>query len=463
MVGRWGMSDKLGPIALLPTDGQGGYLLPGAAETSPQTQWLIDEEVRRIVDDAHAEVTPLLTDHRDQLESLTQALLAAETLDAADAYAAAGVPMPAPPGSSRKVRRRCRHRCSRQRHRPVRMRRREIVTSDGRTTDEGRSMSELASAIQAEPADVQAMLSLDLGDAIERLEPVRHLWLVGTGTSQHAAELGAWMFAPGEREVGWRSSAAFAAEQLGDGLRQTDGVIVLSHTGETALARRARAVALAAGAQVVSVTAQGSDWPEAIQTVPRERSDTYTGSYLAALVVLARLSIGLDQSTLDERSLAELPDAIRGAIARPPGDIHLADARAVVFAGVGPGAITAREAALKLREAARVLAEGYEAEYLLHGSAVPLDGRDTLIAIQPARDRFGLLDGLLRAASAEGLSVGTLDEPDGLHPVLAQIPLTVQAQLLADRTAQLRGQNPDTVITGAWNDDTLWQAGAPSA
>jgi cell division protease FtsH len=92
MVGRWGMSDKLGPITLLPSDGQ-GPLLPGASETSPQTQWLIDEEVRRIVDDAHDEVTQLLTEDRDQLDSLAHALLAAETLDAPEAYAAAGIPM----------------------------------------------------------------------------------------------------------------------------------------------------------------------------------------------------------------------------------------------------------------------------------------------------------------------------------------------------------------------------------
>ena len=93
MVGRWGMSEKLGPITLLPSDGQ-GPLLPGAiSETSPQTQWLIDEEVRRIVDDAHAEVTKLLSDHREQLDNLTHALLEAETLDAPDAYAAAGIPM----------------------------------------------------------------------------------------------------------------------------------------------------------------------------------------------------------------------------------------------------------------------------------------------------------------------------------------------------------------------------------
>ena len=95
MVGRWGLSEKLGPLTLLPSDGA-GPLLPGASETSPQTQWLIDQEVQRLVEALHAEVTELLTSHRDQLESLTQALLAAETLDAPAAYAAAGVPLPPP-------------------------------------------------------------------------------------------------------------------------------------------------------------------------------------------------------------------------------------------------------------------------------------------------------------------------------------------------------------------------------
>jgi cell division protease FtsH len=92
MVGRWGMSETLGPRVLLPSEDQ-GPVLSGAGDSSPQTQWLIDEEVKRIVDDAHAEVTELLTENRARLDSLTHALLEAETLDAPDAYAAAGVPM----------------------------------------------------------------------------------------------------------------------------------------------------------------------------------------------------------------------------------------------------------------------------------------------------------------------------------------------------------------------------------
>jgi cell division protease FtsH len=91
MVGRWGMSEAVGPVAVLPADGQ-GPLLPGVSETAESTQQLVDEEVRRLVGNAHDEATRLLVEHRAQLESLAQALLKAETLDAKDAYAAAGVP-----------------------------------------------------------------------------------------------------------------------------------------------------------------------------------------------------------------------------------------------------------------------------------------------------------------------------------------------------------------------------------
>jgi cell division protease FtsH len=92
MVGRWGMSEKVGPITVLSGDGQ-GPTFPGSSEVSPHAQALIEEEVHRIVEDAHAEVTQLLGEHREQLDSLAHALLEAETLDAPAAYSAAGVPM----------------------------------------------------------------------------------------------------------------------------------------------------------------------------------------------------------------------------------------------------------------------------------------------------------------------------------------------------------------------------------
>jgi cell division protease FtsH len=93
MVGRWGMSEAIGPVAVLPVDGHGPFL-PGVSEVSEQTQQLVDGEVRRLVEGAETEVTDLLREHRDQLESLAQALLRDETLDEPEAYAAAGIPRP---------------------------------------------------------------------------------------------------------------------------------------------------------------------------------------------------------------------------------------------------------------------------------------------------------------------------------------------------------------------------------
>jgi cell division protease FtsH len=90
MVGRWGMSRAFGPVAVIPSDAN-GPLLPGVSETSEHTQQSVDSEVQRIVAEEHSITTALLKEHRSKLDSLAQALLAAETLDEADAYAAAGV------------------------------------------------------------------------------------------------------------------------------------------------------------------------------------------------------------------------------------------------------------------------------------------------------------------------------------------------------------------------------------
>jgi cell division protease FtsH len=94
MVGRWGMSEALGPLAI--ADGpQDGFLLPGSTPASPATLERLDEETRRIVDEAEDEVVVLLEHERGRLDALARALLAQETLDQADAYRIAGVEEPA--------------------------------------------------------------------------------------------------------------------------------------------------------------------------------------------------------------------------------------------------------------------------------------------------------------------------------------------------------------------------------
>jgi cell division protease FtsH len=93
MVARWGMSEEIGPMAV--ADGQqDGFFLPGVPPASPATQQRVDDEARRIIDEAEEEVTDLLARERDRLDALAQALLERETLDQADAYRLVGAELP---------------------------------------------------------------------------------------------------------------------------------------------------------------------------------------------------------------------------------------------------------------------------------------------------------------------------------------------------------------------------------
>jgi cell division protease FtsH len=85
MVGRWGMSDRIGLVAVLPRGDEA--TTPG---TSEATRELVDSEVRRIVSEGYQLALARLREHRDRLDALAQALLDRETLDEEDAYEAAG-------------------------------------------------------------------------------------------------------------------------------------------------------------------------------------------------------------------------------------------------------------------------------------------------------------------------------------------------------------------------------------
>jgi len=91
MVGRWGMSEAIGFVNVLPEGGRAGNF-SASGETSEETQRVVDAEVRQLIETAHRDVTAVLTEHRSRLETLAQTLLKDETLDEVDAYAAAQMP-----------------------------------------------------------------------------------------------------------------------------------------------------------------------------------------------------------------------------------------------------------------------------------------------------------------------------------------------------------------------------------
>ncbi len=94
MVVRWGMSDRVGPLNFADQQEKAGPL--GGRPYSEATGRLIDEEVRRIVDECHEEAVRLLSTHRGQLDTLTQALLQEDSLDEGEILRVTGI-QPAPP------------------------------------------------------------------------------------------------------------------------------------------------------------------------------------------------------------------------------------------------------------------------------------------------------------------------------------------------------------------------------
>lgn len=87
MVGRWGMSERVGRFTAIGGDGQEPYGLTAA----PATLDAVDHEMRRIADECYESACRQLRDNRDRLDALAQALLASETLDEEAAYRAAGI------------------------------------------------------------------------------------------------------------------------------------------------------------------------------------------------------------------------------------------------------------------------------------------------------------------------------------------------------------------------------------
>jgi glucosamine--fructose-6-phosphate aminotransferase (isomerizing) len=328
-------------------------------------------------------------------------------------------------------------------------------------SDASVSSTALERQIASQPDELGRLVSEPIPhNTIERLRQAHRIWLVGTGTSQHAAELGAMMLHDAGRAAHAVPSMHFVNHA--PPIDPRDGVILISHNAgdETAFAAAAWTLAMDAGLRVVPITRRGGGLPEALETVDRETSHTYTVSYTAVLVLLARLAHELGASSLSPEALARVPDAVRAAIDAPGTQTISQPERLLVLTGEGPASVTAREGALKVREASRFPAEGYDVEYLLHGHAVPLNGSDHLVTLVPP-DTQGLTAGVEDAARKAGVPVTRVEEPSDLPPLLAQIPLTVRLQLLALRYATERGTNPDVAIEGPWDDAELWRIGAP--
>ena len=81
---EWGMSDRLGPLQYGKPEGEVflGRDYTRGGEVSDDVAAAIDEEIRKLITQAHEEARQILTTHRDALDGIAEALIERETLDA---------------------------------------------------------------------------------------------------------------------------------------------------------------------------------------------------------------------------------------------------------------------------------------------------------------------------------------------------------------------------------------------
>ncbi|MBF0385524.1 MAG: ATP-dependent zinc metalloprotease FtsH [Candidatus Omnitrophica bacterium] len=99
MVCAFGMSEKLGPVSYGET-GEHRFLgrdIFEKKEYSEETAKQIDEEVRKIIDEAYNRAKKLLSENREKLDLMAQRLIEKESLDIDEARTLLGIPQPSLP------------------------------------------------------------------------------------------------------------------------------------------------------------------------------------------------------------------------------------------------------------------------------------------------------------------------------------------------------------------------------
>jgi len=297
-------------------------------------------------------------------------------------------------------------------------------------------MSAMRDTMSGQPEALARLLadSDPVERAAERLIG-RRVLLVGTGTSWHAANMGAWLL----RRAGIEAWPVPAADAAADETSPTarDALVLISHRGTKLRTSEVLQRARGLGVPTVVISRRGNEDAD-LETVPEEVSSAHTASLLGTLLRLAQLAQHLGASL---GGLADIPGAVAAELDDGPTGVS-PPRRLLEFAGVGINAWTAAEGALKVRETAYVASEGMACENVLHGPAVALGGADALVCLDGGIGS-GRLDDLARVVGAQGATVHRFSRT-GMGPDLSIFALTVVVQKIAAEAAEALGTNPDS-------------------
>jgi glutamine---fructose-6-phosphate transaminase (isomerizing) len=329
-------------------------------------------------------------------------------------------------------------------------------------------------AIREQPdafAAVAARLAPAVSELAARLAACDRLYLVGIGTSYHAALVGEHLVRAFGGDLPVQAVHAFDFALYGPRLTRDDAVVTISHRGTKRYTRDALVRAREAGCLTAVITGEG---PEdrapadvVLQTVAQERTSAHTVSYTGAVAALGALASHIGVRRLGRATLAPatlttaVPAALRAALELEP-DTALAARRFVSsprvwLVGAGPGAIAATEGALKILETSYTTAQGMSAEAILHGPFQATEPEDLFVLIAqagPGQVRVADVAAAVREIGAPFVvvddgSATTLRDgaaswsvPPTPEPFTA-LTCTVPLQLFSYHLALARGTNPD--------------------
>ena len=282
-----------------------------------------------------------------------------------------------------------------------------------------RMLGETETEVASQPGCWRRAAALARGVAMLLPAPGERVAVAGCGTSWFMAQA----YAAAREEAGQGETDAFAASEMPAG-RRYDRVLVLSRSGTTTeilrlldrLDGRVPTVAITAAAGTPVAAAAGA----AIALDFADERSVVQTRFATTELALLRTHLGHD--------ITPVADAAERVLAEPLPAVLMA-ARQFTFLGTGWTCGLASEAALKLREAARMWAEAYPAMEYRHGPAA-VTGEGSVVWLLGADP-----DGLAGEVTAAG---GTAWQ--GGHDPMAEL---VRVHVLAAAAARARGLDPD--------------------
>lgn len=289
--------------------------------------------------------------------------------------------------------------------------------------------------------------------------PLRGIVLVARGSSDHAAVYGRYVL-----EAASGLPVALAAPSLHTlyGVSGRYGgyvAVATSQSGRTPEVvtvlermRQTGAVGVALTNDASSPLAHVAD---AVVTLEagEERAIPATKTFTAQLAAFAFLAESVGHPPWDRRVWETLPGAVEQVLGdagrAAPAAEFIGDGGGLIVAGRGYLYASALEVALKLKEAARVLAQGYSSADLRHGPIAVVERHFPAVLIAahgPAWDDMEDLAGELSDRGADVLRIapgGDLPFGEEVAEPMAAFPAAIRGQQLAHALALHRGLDPD--------------------